>query len=156
MDLEKFKNENNDTCAIIVTYNPIVSRVKKLINSLEEQNCDYFVIDNSPNKIDDLTTERYKWLGGNKGIAQAQNEGIQWALEAKYPYIIFFDQDSDIQKEFVPTLLSAMKKKILKYVHLFSLMKNMGLNMLLQMLTHKVIGKKYSPIVKQIFSLHRL
>lgn len=63
--------------------------LKKLINSLEEQNCDYFVIDNSPNKIDDLTTERYKWLGGNKGIAQAQNEGIQWALEAKYPYIIF-------------------------------------------------------------------
>ena len=114
MDLEKFKNENNDTCAIIVTYNPIVSRVKKLINSLEEQNCDYFVIDNSPNKIDDLTTERYKWLGGNKGIAQAQNEGIQWALEAKYPYIIFFDQDSDIQKEFVPTLLSAMKKENFK------------------------------------------
>ncbi|QRG80665.1 rhamnosyltransferase [Citrobacter sp. R56] len=110
MDLEEHKTESNETCAIIVTYNPIVSRVQKLINSLKEQSCDVFIIDNSPLAVEDFIYERYKWLGGNKGIAQAQNDGILLALKHKYSYIIFFDQDSDIQKNFVPKLLSAMKQ----------------------------------------------
>ncbi|HHC4732165.1 TPA: glycosyltransferase family 2 protein [Escherichia albertii] len=111
MELEEFKKSNDDICAIIVTYNPIISRVKNLINDLEEQNCDCFVIDNSPDKAESFIAGRYKWLGGNKGIAQAQNEGILWALKKKYSYIIFFDQDSNVQKDFISTLLSAMKKE---------------------------------------------
>lgn len=109
MDLEKLKENKNTICAIIVTYNPIVPRVEKLVTCLQAQRCDCFVIDNSPDKNEIFNSKKYKWLGGNKGIAQAQNEGIYLALKQKYPYIIFFDQDSDIQNDFVTILLSAMK-----------------------------------------------
>ncbi|MCS2156063.1 rhamnosyltransferase [Scandinavium sp. H11S7] len=110
MDLDNKQSLHNETCAIIVTYNPDISRVKNLISSLQKQQCDYFVIDNSPYEITEFTPERYKWLGGNKGIAQAQNDGILLALELNYPYIIFFDQDSNIQEDFVIKLLMEMKK----------------------------------------------
>lgn len=110
MDLSSRWSVNNDMCAIIVTYNPDVHRVKNLIKSLDEQLCDHYIIDNSPNLINDFSSERYIWLGGNKGIAEAQNKGISLALEQKYKFVIFFDQDSSINNNFLTTLLSVMNE----------------------------------------------
>nr|WP_253273454.1 glycosyltransferase [Capnocytophaga sp. oral taxon 323] len=36
----------------------------------------------------------YHFIGGNKGIATAQNIGINYFKQNKYAFIIFFDQDS--------------------------------------------------------------
>lgn len=100
----------NLICAIVVTYNPSFENLLSLIAKLSDQQCDVLLVDNSEHMIDDLV-ERvtyYKWLGGNKGIAVAQNIGIKESLKGKYPFTIFFDQDSNIADNFIRTLLKPM------------------------------------------------
>lgn len=99
-----------EICAIIVTYNPSFDRVLSLINDLQYQCCEVIVVDNSTSKIDlfykqDFT---YIWLGGNKGIATAQNIGIKACLDKNFKAIIFFDQDSKIDDGFISSLYQPM------------------------------------------------
>lgn len=100
----------NSICAIIVTYNPSFENLLLLIDKLTHQNCDVIVIDNSEHNtcnLDDKTLS-YRWLGGNKGIAFAQNVGIKESLENQYPFTIFFDQDSNVADNFIETLKKPM------------------------------------------------
>jgi len=104
--------KTNNTCAVIVTYNPNNDRVISLIKGLEHQSCDAIVIDNSTYKNGILEANEgcfYISLGGNKGIAEAQNIGITECLKKAYKYIIFFDQDSKIENDFIASLKAPME-----------------------------------------------
>lgn len=102
---------SSELCAIIVAFNPCYERLHNLALKLQESNCDVIIIDNSPTS-DAFFNDKfftYVWMQGNKGIAEAQNVGINYSLSHGYNYTIFFDQDSVIDTDFIRCLLEPMK-----------------------------------------------
>lgn len=99
-------------CAVVVFYNPdhALSNISKITHQVSR--C--FIIDNSERKLehsDILAIENveYFWMGGNKGIAAAQNLGIARAIEMEMDYVIFFDQDSEVPNNMILQLLKSYK-----------------------------------------------
>ncbi|WP_299685998.1 rhamnosyltransferase [uncultured Vibrio sp.] len=87
---------NNDSIfAVIVTYNPEVANLEKLVGSLKESNVKSVIVDNGSFSRFSLPCETL-WMEDNLGIAKAQNEGIKYCTIHNAEYIIFFDQDSTI------------------------------------------------------------
>lgn len=103
---------DNFVCAIIVTYNPSLDNLLQLMTQLTLQQCDSIVVDNSnvENETIKNAAKKYIWLGGNKGIATAQNFGITECLNKNYKYAIFFDQDSNISAGFLNALYEPMER----------------------------------------------
>lgn len=96
---------------IIVTFNPDRDNLFKLISSLENDLSYICVVDNcsSNNVIDDqlffsINKLELVKLSDNFGIAYAQNIGIKKAIQNNAEYILFFDQDSSIEPDFVQHL----------------------------------------------------
>ncbi|MGV3225620.1 rhamnosyltransferase [[Pasteurella] aerogenes] len=91
--------------SVIVCYEPTKS-IFVLISSLIKQNIYPIIIDNSEKSFLDFTNINciYKKLGKNVGIAEAQNIGIDLALSQGAKTIIFFDQDSVINKDLIEKL----------------------------------------------------
>lgn len=100
--------------SVIISYNPNKFALYDLILSVNKQNVDVILVDNaSVNKseINDLKSDsRISFslieLENNCGIAKAQNVGIEYALEMGAKKIIFFDQDSTINKDFIDNLIN--------------------------------------------------
>ncbi|QQA60735.1 rhamnosyltransferase [Aeromonas caviae] len=97
--------------SVVVLFNPDLDNVKSLICSLVRQSCEVVIVDNSPqpNTVIELDGVHYQWLGGNKGIAAAQNAGINFSINSGSDYIIFFDQDSMVPDGFISNLYKAAK-----------------------------------------------
>lgn len=93
--------------AIIVTFNPDIDNLSGLISRLLLQNIKIVIVDNG-SKSFNLVTNNYELirLNENKGIASAQNIGIQYLLSEEVDYIIFFDQDSEIDNKFIGNLFN--------------------------------------------------
>lgn len=102
--------KNNDICAIIITFNPVLSRVLELTKNLNQQGCDVIIVDNSATESMelDVSSAVYVALNKNIGIAEAQNVGITHCLDMNYQYVIFFDQDSHISDSFIYKLFQPM------------------------------------------------
>ena len=91
-------------CSIIVTYNP--SELPLSLTQILIQNTNTIIVDNSTDnkikkKLKDLIDgldANYLDMNGNKGIAAAQNAGISLANNLNAKHLIFFDQDSKIDK----------------------------------------------------------
>lgn len=98
--------------SVVVLFNPDIDNVNALIYSLLKQSCEVVIVDNSPqeNTIIRLDGVHYQWLGGNKGIAAAQNTGINFSINSGGDYVIFFDQDSIIPDGFTSTLYKAAEE----------------------------------------------
>ncbi|MFN0290507.1 rhamnosyltransferase [Pedobacter helvus] len=99
--------------AVIVTYNPIIENLTHLCDDLNREGVYVILVDNSEQTAlscfhSNLNIEIIN-LNGNFGIANAQNSGIRYALEKSADVIVFFDQDSGIEKGFVSNLLSPIK-----------------------------------------------
>lgn len=95
-----------DIWAVIISYNPNFLNLKNLINQLNKQNVGVIVVDNGSTNsflMNELGCELIK-LGNNKGIAIAQNKGIEWVIDNGGKYIIFFDQDSSISEGYVKNI----------------------------------------------------
>jgi rhamnosyltransferase len=95
---------------IVILYNPEDTIIKKwsdICNSVSEDIVLLF-IDNSCSAInhDRLINSIYIPLCENRGIAEAQNIGIQSALEHKVKFLVFFDQDSDINIDYIHNIVS--------------------------------------------------
>lgn len=94
---------------ILVLYNPNWSLATKVIKSIYSQVDILYVIDNSPqesiNKLPDLVNLKYHYLGGNKGIAYAQNIGINLLKADNLDFCFFLDQDSIVEDGMVNNLL---------------------------------------------------
>lgn len=99
-------------CTLIVTYNPDMHKLKNLISSLLDVNgVRIIIVDNNSNNISSIkeigkisNLVKIESLSENKGIAYAQNVGIQYAIEETSEFILFFDQDSVIDSEFIRKL----------------------------------------------------
>ena len=106
------------TLVIIILYHPDIKAVTKLIEyCLAISGVDVFLSDNST--INDETQKFFLNKSGdesghvfyhnnmhNIGIAGAQNKGLQFGIEKKYHYSVLFDQDSDIDNDFLNTLIT--------------------------------------------------
>lgn len=92
----------NKVICILVLYNPDLEILKKAITAVINQVDFLWISDNTPGVY--LWTTKYwsdyAWkikyvsMGENVGIAKAQNVGIKFAIENKFKYVFFLDQDS--------------------------------------------------------------
>ena len=113
---DKDQIEYNKSCAIIVTYNPDITPLLKLLRQLNKET-NFVVIDNGSLGIEQLagSITAYKkcqeiiQLENNEGLAKALNIGIKWALDNEYEYVFLFDQDSGLCDLFVSRMISAYK-----------------------------------------------
>lgn len=102
--------------AIIITYHPDLEIIEANIKQLLQDPAlsTIHIIDNTPIKTDfrSLSSKQVlvHILGDNKGIAYAQNVGIQLASNSGANYIVLFDQDSSLKSNLVSGLLSAMEE----------------------------------------------
>nr|AHB32833.1 Gtr159 [Acinetobacter baumannii] len=97
--------------AVIVTFNPSLVNVKKLVKQLSMQSVIPCIIDNcSINahsvELKNIHEAKSIFLEKNYGIATAQNKGIEIAIENGADYILFFDQDSSIPDGYIQALYS--------------------------------------------------
>ncbi|MCH7814974.1 MAG: glycosyltransferase family 2 protein [Proteobacteria bacterium] len=108
------KTITDKSCAIVVTYNPDITALLKLLGQLNKET-DFVVIDNGTPDIESLAEsitvyDRCKKLIrllDNEGLAKALNYGIEWALENNCDYVFLFDQDSSLCDLFVNRMISA-------------------------------------------------
>lgn len=106
---------NPHVLAVIVLYNPDLTVLDVLINSIFNQVGNVYIVDNTPSPdgqgISKLL-EKYKDscnylpLNDNLGIATAQNKGINWARNNGYSRVLLLDQDSLLPDNMVTGLLS--------------------------------------------------
>jgi rhamnosyltransferase len=106
--------------AVVVLYNPDLSLLERLLESVFGQVDTIVVVDNTPasSAAFSLFFERYQdrvsyiALGENKGIATAQNIGIKESLNAGHDHVLLLDQDSALPVDMVKNLLDAERKLI--------------------------------------------
>lgn len=97
----------NEAAVIIVLYNPDLSLVKQTVSRVNGV-CRLILVDNSAvdNSAHFATEDcQYIPLMENKGIAYAQNIGISKAKEAGCSHVVFFDQDSAVETQFVSEMV---------------------------------------------------
>lgn len=97
---------------VIVTYNPDIVKLKKLVNSLLSQCGNIYIVDNnSLNKssiselclgIDEV---QVIFNDFNSGIALAQNLGIKLSVASGSKFTLLFDQDSLPNSQFISNLI---------------------------------------------------
>ncbi|MDR7654222.1 glycosyltransferase family 2 protein [Acinetobacter junii] len=95
--------------SVIITFNPNVNSVLKLIESLSFQNVKVIIVDNdsrNKNELKNISLASVIFLENNFGIAKAQNVGIEQAIQNSADFILFFDQDSSIPESYVSDLMS--------------------------------------------------
>lgn len=95
--------------AIVVAYKPDTDALRSLCVELGKS-AEVIVVDNTPPEIASNSLEGTYWhsMGGNSGIAAAQNAGIRVALANGADVIAFFDQDSSANQQLLPVLVSAL------------------------------------------------
>ena len=101
-------------CAVIVTYHPAIKMLEHM-RAVLAQVQELIVVDNGSNS-DEVAALRIGAQslgfhlcenGKNLGIAEALNQGVRWAKERGYAWVILFDQDSKITEGFVREMFSA-------------------------------------------------
>ncbi|MEJ2905646.1 rhamnosyltransferase [Pedobacter panaciterrae] len=110
--METCRNLKMKVFAVIVTYNPDFDHVANLCKVLIQSNCNVVFVDNSGNggldKFSKVAEVSVLDLGTNEGIAHAQNVGIDYAVKQGADTIVFFDQDSQIELNFLSALLAPL------------------------------------------------
>lgn len=94
--------------AIIVTYQPEINNLKELISNLLSQNVKVVVVDNASKNIDEISrinNINLIKMDVNKGIATAQNIGVNKLKELGVEWFVFFDQDSQIDNNYIDTMI---------------------------------------------------
>jgi rhamnosyltransferase len=103
----------NSICGVVVTYHPD-SDFENHIAALRPQVGALVVVDNRSHEDERLQlremASRHSFVllenDENRGIASALNQGVIWALEQKaFQFVAFFDQDSEVNAEFMVSML---------------------------------------------------
>jgi len=95
--------------AIIVTYNPEISRFNQCIESLIGQVNKIHIINNGDCleiNLDNYSDVYLQNLDKNYGIGFAQNIGIKKILEEESDYVLLSDQDTIFPKKYVTNMLA--------------------------------------------------
>jgi len=109
-------SNTNNSCAIVVTFNPDITALLKLLGQLNKET-DFVVIDNGTPHIGQLveSIKVYKRcvelmrLPSNEGLAKALNRGIAWAQEHGKEFVFLFDQDSSLCDLFISRMIAAYR-----------------------------------------------
>jgi len=104
------------SCAVVVTYNPDITALLKLVSQLNKET-DFLVIDNGSAAINEMAASITVYprcielirLSENEGLASALNRGISWARRRNYEYVFLFDQDSSLCDLFIARMIEAHK-----------------------------------------------
>lgn len=107
-------------CAIVVTFNPDVEVLVNLLRQIDNNDCDYIVIDNASGNVAEyagvLTSSKrcqaLVRLDENLGLATALNLGLRRATESGYRFALLFDQDSDIGASYCSDMLQAWDEAV--------------------------------------------
>ena len=101
--------------AVIVTYNPVVELLTKVINSLLNQVSRIVVVDNNSANFEDLkcslvVLELIHLIENSKnlGIAEGMNQGVEFFLKTLDDWVLFLDQDSVASEHYVDILLGKL------------------------------------------------
>jgi rhamnosyltransferase len=105
-------------CAIIVTYQPDLPMLQKLIQRMRPQVGAIVVVDNTcwrgPATILPAIGDcAYLPMGSNKGVARAFNAGVEWAREQGCSHVLLMDQDS-LPGDTMIQCLSAAEDRLLE------------------------------------------
>ena len=103
---------------VVVLYNANKERVFQIVQGIVGQVDGICFVDNSResmlNEIESIFSYEsdnfclnYLPLNDNKGIAYAQNRGVDFFISHNFDYVLFCDQDSDLPKGTVNKLLNA-------------------------------------------------
>lgn len=103
---------NNDICAIIVSYD-CDKNIINCINSIEKQVASIVVVDNGSSSSSKEVLEEIIKRGiniiyneDNMGIAYALNQGVTYAKEKKYKWVLTLDQDSTATEAMISKMLN--------------------------------------------------
>jgi rhamnosyltransferase len=102
-------------CAVIVTWQPEISVLFKLVSSLQEQMCPVIVVDNGSANASEIEQSLMKFGGNvtlecwseNKGLAAALNAGLLHVRAQGFRFALLFDQDSAIGPDFCAAMRAA-------------------------------------------------
>lgn len=98
-------------CGVIVTYNPDLQALLRLIEAVRPQLDALVIVDNGKGQgLAPIATEHAGELiplGDNFGIARAQNRGIDRAMALGATHVLLLDQDSIPAPDMVARLLAA-------------------------------------------------
>lgn len=105
------------TAAVIVTFRTDIARLEKILRQLVTQ-CGVVICDNTDDEQQSRSIEAaahrhgatYIGLGGNAGIAKAQNVGIQASWERGAEHVLLLDDDSVPPDGLVKALHLSMEK----------------------------------------------
>ncbi len=105
------------TVGVLVTYFTEPSRLTATLRGISAHLFKLLVIDNTDDPAHAATLRRtcrdenveYTWSGANVGIAAAQNVGVTAALGAGADYILFLDDDSELEGSKVDALRSELE-----------------------------------------------
>ena len=95
---------------IIVLYNPNKKIIFQVIETLQKQ-IDVLILVNNGSPIEiELQNVILRDLGENKGIAYAQNVGVDIARELGAKYILFSDQDTVYPENYISEMKNNIKR----------------------------------------------
>lgn len=105
------------TCAVVVTHNPDITALLKLLARLDRET-DFIVVDNGSAIMDSLAESvtalrrcrELVRLERNEGLARALNVGTEHARRLGCDYVFFFDQDSAPCNMFVARMIGACRE----------------------------------------------
>ncbi|WP_420550172.1 hypothetical protein [Litorivicinus lipolyticus] len=100
--------KRDDVCAVCVLYQPDGEVIRSLHESLKSQVKDFVFVDNTPcgYVLPADISGRLIYCGDNRGIAYAQNIGIQAARFFGYDYILLSDQDTIYPHNFISNIFN--------------------------------------------------
>lgn len=90
---------------IIVTYQPDVRMLHEKLRSISTQIDNIIVVNNGSNLEIDIPRVTVENLNENKGIAYAQNKGVEILTYRGLLYSFFLDQDSELPDDFFKVML---------------------------------------------------
>lgn len=103
--------------AIIVSYNPRIGELQRLLTAIANHVDDIVIVDNgSQRDIADAVAELALQnlvclkLGTNRGVAAALNQGVAWARKRGSGRVVLFDQDSIPASDMVNRLMSELTR----------------------------------------------
>lgn len=105
------KSYKSDAVAVVVTYQPEFEVLGRLLDALVPQVSAVVIVDNG-SRADlvawhlkrNMNSVEVRLLGENRGIAAAQNVGIEWARTRGAEFALLMDQDSIPEPEMVDRL----------------------------------------------------
>jgi rhamnosyltransferase len=104
----------NSVCAIVVTFNPDITALLKLLGQLNKE-ADFYIVDNGSKEISRFSSSIKVYsrcraiieLPENLGLAKAINLGLDEAIAGGYQFALLFDQDSSLCDLYVNRMVSA-------------------------------------------------